>query len=406
MLKDYAADHRYLLSAAGRAAGLADPVAIDLDEFEWPLLKKARRGPLAPIDGVLVRDWDTDGRRTSLGAQLGLRLYDIAGIPFASVCFNYHLNRVSAGHMFYVAGRADYRRLYRIALRCRRDAEPPSPPPVLPDEQLDQLWRNTIGYLDRANLCRIKSYGGRARRGVLLTGSPGNGKTMACRWVWEECRRRRWEWRLVTPDTYRQARQGCDAAEAVKNLFTLGKRGVIFFDDMDLALRDRETTFETDDQAVFLGALDGISINEGVVFVFTTNCSLDLIDRAFKRPGRIDLVLRIEAPAAPLRRRLIERWHPEVRGGIDVGRAVATTEGYSFAEIEELKNLLIMRRMDAGGWDWDWALRQFDANRHDLATQRRQVGFAVPEPARNGSAGAVPAALRIRPCASTAPCPP
>jgi hypothetical protein len=386
MLRYYAADHRYLLSAAGRAAGLADPVAIDLDEFGQPLLKKARRGPLVPIDGVLVRDWDPDNHRTYSGAQLGLRLYDVEGIRFARVCFQYHDQRNYAGQMFYVVDRRDYRRLYRVALRCRRDAEPPSPPPVLPDEQLAQLWSNTIGYLDRANLRRIKKYGGRARRGVLLTGPPGNGKTMACRWVWEECRRRRWEWHLVTPDAYQQARKDCNPVEAVKALFTVEKRGVIFFDDMDLALRDRETVRETDDQAVFLSALDGISVNEGVVFVFTTNCGLDLIDRAFKRPGRIDLVLRIEPPDAGLRRRLIERWHEEVRGGIDVARAVATTEGFSFAEIEELKNLLIMRWTDAAAWDWDWALRQFDANRHDLAAQRRHVGFAPAEPARNGSA--------------------
>ena len=38
MLKHYTAEHRYLLAEAGRAAGLADPVAIDLDEFAVPLL--------------------------------------------------------------------------------------------------------------------------------------------------------------------------------------------------------------------------------------------------------------------------------------------------------------------------------------------------------------------------------
>jgi len=37
-------------------------------------------------------------------------------------------------------------------------------------------------------------------------------------------------------------------------------------------------------------------VHEGIVFVFTTNCALDLIDRAFKRPGRIDLVLHFKAP--------------------------------------------------------------------------------------------------------------
>ena len=165
----------------------------------------------------------------------------------------------------------------------------------------------------------------------------------------------------------------------------MAKRGVIFFDDMDLALRDRGMSRDTDDQAVFLNALDGITINDGVVFVFTTNCDLELIDHAFKRPGRIDLVLDIEPPTAPLRRRLIERWNEELRREIDLERAVTSTDGYSFAEIEELKNLLIMRWTDTGIWDWNWALRQFDANRHDLAAQR-QMGFSPAVPARNGFA--------------------
>src|SRR5262245_62283244 len=102
---------------------------------------------------------------------------------------------------------------------------------------------------------------------------------MACRWIWEVCRQRRWEYRLVTPDNYRQAR----AHDNIADLFSVDRRGIVFFDDMDLALRDRETVHETEDQAVFLSALDGIEVHEGIVFVFTTNCSLDLIDRALDR---------------------------------------------------------------------------------------------------------------------------
>src|SRR5437016_9020181 len=120
---------------------------------------------------------------------------------------------------------------------------------------------------------------------------------------------------------------------------------------MDIALRDRDTVNETDDQAVFLGALDGLSVHEGVVFVFTTNCSLDLIDRAFKRPGRIDLVLHFKPPDERLRRQLIERWHEDIRAHINLDEAVASTESFSFAEIEELKNLLVMRCMDSGEWN-------------------------------------------------------
>ena len=242
-VEQFAEDHRHLLEAAARVAGLKAPVAVQADVFGIPLLKAARRGALVPIDGVLVRDWDPNNRHTSTGMQMGMRLYEIEGVRFARVRFlpNDHLN--CWGLDFLAVDQADYRRLYKIALRCRDKEEPPSPPPVLPQEQLDQLWNNTIGYLESGNLERIKSYGGRARRGVLLTGSPGNGKTMACRWIWEECRRRRWEWRLVTPDAYRHAR----ANDTVKQLFSVEKRGIIFFDDMDLALRDRETVRETDD---------------------------------------------------------------------------------------------------------------------------------------------------------------
>jgi hypothetical protein len=374
-LQDYAADHRYLLEMVKQQAGMADPVAIDLDEFYTPLLKASRKGPLVPIDGVLIRDWDPDNRRFAPGFQLGMRFYEAEGVRFVRVRAHVSDQANLWGLDFVAVDRKDYRRLYRIAQRRRRDSEPPTVPPVLPAEQLEGLWKNTIAYLEGPNLARIKSYGGRAKRGVLLTGSPGNGKTMACRWIWEACRQRRWDYRLVTPDNYRQAR----AHDSIEELFSVDRRGIVFFDDMDLALRDRETVHETEDQAVFLSALDGINVHEGVVFVFTTNCSLELIDRAFKRPGRIDLVLHFKPPDRKLRRQLMDRWHEDIRAAINLAEAVESTEGYSFAEIEELKNLLVMHFMDTDGWDWGWALRQFDINRSELSSRpQRQVGFGHP----------------------------
>src|SRR5262245_6137254 len=366
-LRSYSADHRYLLEEAARAGGFTHPIAVDLDEFHAPLLKAARRREILPIDGVLVRDWDPDNRATNPGVQLGMRLYEIQGVKFVRVRYVYNDHANGWGLDFVAVDHKDYRRLYRIALKVRLEDEPPGVAPVLPADQLDLLWKNTVGYLETRNLEKIRLYGGRAKRGVLLTGSPGNGKTMACRWIWEECRRRRWEYRLVTPDNYRQAR----SHDSIENLFGVQRRGIIFFDDMDLALRDRDKVAETEDQAVFLSAMDGIQANEGVVFVFTTNCSLELIDRAFKRPGRLDVVLNFRAPDAELRRRLLERWHEDIRAAIDLDRAVASTEGYSFAEIEELKNLLVMHYMDSNTWNWNWALKQFEINRAELGSRPR-----------------------------------
>jgi hypothetical protein len=386
-LHEFAADHRYILDAVSRIAGIADPVALNLDEFHAPLVKAARRGEFLPLDGVFVRDWDPDERRTNSGMNFGVRLYDIEGIRFAYVSYPFDDDQSYRVNQFFVVDRRDYRRLYRVALRCRRDSEPAGVPPILHQEQLDLLWKNTIGYLDKANLKRIRAYGGRPKRGLLLTGAPGNGKTMACRWIWEECRRRGWEWRLVTPDSYLEARSACNAKEAVAALFRVERRGIIFFDDMDIALRDRDTVKETDDQAVFLGALDGLTVNEGVVHVFTTNCSLGLIDLAFKRPGRLDLVLHFKAPDADLRRRLMARWHPEILAALSLDEMTATTGDYSFAEIEELKNLLILHFTDRGKWNWSWALRQFDINRSELnARKNRHIGFGQVKPI-NATAG-------------------
>lgn len=387
-LQSFASDHKRLVDQVSRLAGLEDPVVVDFDEFYEPLLRQARKGAVLPIEGVLVRDWDPDNRHNQPGMLLGCRLYELQTIRFARVRFSFDNQQNCWGFDFIVLDRKNYFQLYRYAIKARRESEPSNQAPVMKKEQLELLWQNSIGYLDRSNLAKIKAYGGRAKRGVLLMGPPGNGKTSACRWIWQECRRRRWEWRLVTPDAYRQAR----AADTVEALFSVDKRGIVFFDDMDIALRDRETVGESEDQAVFLSALDGLSINEGVVFVFTTNCSLDLIDRAFKRPGRIDLVLHFDAPSADLRRELLKRWHTDLQQGLDLEKIVQSTEGSSFAEIEELKNLLIMHYMDKREWNWEWAIRQLEINRHGIEAhkQKRIVGFgpskAINEiaPSKNG----------------------
>src|SRR5262249_43150425 len=140
-LKQYTADHRYLLDQAARAAGFSQPLAIDMDEFYAPLVKAARRRDLLPIDGVLVRDWDPESRRTSPGVQMGMRVYEIEGVKFVRVRFIHNDRNNCWGLDFVCVDRKDYRKLYRIALRCRRDDEPPSQAPVLPDEQLDLLWK-------------------------------------------------------------------------------------------------------------------------------------------------------------------------------------------------------------------------------------------------------------------------
>jgi len=372
------------VEATAKAAGLTDPVAFVAGGYVYALLGHAVRGALVPLDGALLRQWTTRAKYYP-NTAFGIRLYKWENISFARCVAFIHGDYDQNAYDFFVVSKADYVKLFRMVLRASRQKVEGCQPPVLPEDQLEVLRQNTLGYLNRNNLKRIKDLGGRAKRGLLLTGPPGNGKTSACRWLWEECRRTGHEYQIVSPDAYQAARRSCNPVQAVRELFAVNRSGIIFFDDMDVALRDRNTVRETDDQAVFLSALDGIQVNEGVVYVFTTNCSLDLIDPAFKRPGRIDLVLHFTLPDAKLRRRLMDRWHEEVRAGIDLDDAVKQTAGYSFAEVEELKNLLILRFIDTNAWEWDWAMEQFRQNRTDLAEQHRHVGFVPVGAGTNGN---------------------
>ena len=58
------------------------------------------------------------------------------------------------------------------------------------DDHRRVLVQNALHFLDPDNLKRVRQYGGRAKRGLLLTGPPGDGKTSACRWIQAEAERR------------------------------------------------------------------------------------------------------------------------------------------------------------------------------------------------------------------------
>ena len=365
-----------LIAQAARALGAGDVIAFAPDEFTEPLLKAATRGPVLPIEGVLIRNWDRDNRRTMPGVAVGLRVYTLGELRFCRVIAEGITNYDIVSDFFAVA-REQYSALYRRAMELKKLATPPALAPIADAETLAILKRNTVDYLIPSNLQRIRDLGGRPKRGVLLSGPPGNGKTSACRWLRQLCRERGLEVKSVTPDDYRAARGDKEEpSEAVRLLFGVERAGVVIFDDFDAALCDRGGRENAEDQAVFLGALDGMVVATGVAHVFTTNLPFHKIDPAFRRPGRLDVVLQFPKPDAELRRKLIDRWHPDLLAGIDAGQAVAETDGMNFAEVDELKNLLVLRFTECGEWDWAWARRQFQAGRADLSGGPR-VGFGA-----------------------------
>ena len=237
------------------------------------------------------------------------------------------------------------------------------------------LWKNTIGFL-RQGQEFLRKYGVARKRGVLLLGEPGNGKTTACKWLYSESQRRGLMWKAVNAQQFLNASN----RNATQQLFDLDDAGVILFDDFDKALWDRGDDGADFNLATFLTELDGLQPREGVVYIFTSNAKLKDLDSAFRRPGRIDLVLEFNCPSAELRRQFIEdRWHTDIREAIDIERAVQQTERYSFADLEELRKLMVLHFMEHDEWDWEAARGVFVASR-PKTKPTGTLGFRAAEP--------------------------
>lgn len=374
-LTDYQSElESYLAQAAELLGGAARPVRLDWalqTTLDKELRLEDRRG-LGGSPPVLWMDRSKRGHFMQSGVEL--RRWDtpdgtIRVVRVLIPCGD------SPVESFWAVRRDEVRRFYRAVRRHIR-SERQDPAPILPEEDLKRLWDNTVGFLRRGQ-DQMARYGVTPKRGVLLLGEPGNGKTMACRWLAAECQRHGLEWQTVSAETFEDARIN----RSVPSLFCLDSPGIILFDDFDSALRDRANHGETDRQATFLSELDGVDQKSGVVFLFTTNSALHELDPAMRRPGRIDVVIRFPSPAAPLRRRLIrERWHEDILGGIDLPQAVADTDGFSFAEVEEAKKLLVLRHVETGAWDWPWVRAEMEARR-EAQRSPRPIGF---RPGTNG----------------------
>ena len=308
--------------------------------------------------------------------EFGIEQYrlDIDGraVGLVKVVASYPNIRVWRWYQFWAVPVEHHRRLYRFLRRLERRSMDVVAPVMRENDRL-RLWSETIGFLAQGRQT-LRKYGVPQKRGVLLLGTPGNGKTMACRWLLSLCHRRGLRWRNVSAQEYAGAKQDGD----VRELFELDGPGIILFDDLDQSLRDRESN--DSDRSTFLTELDGLHPREGIVYLFTSNARVCDLDPAFRRPGRVDLFVHFPLPDAELRRRfVVERWHADIIAAIDIDEVVRETETLSFAEMDEIKKLLVLQFLETKSWDWGAAWSTYQAG-HNTGKSARRIGFNSPGP--------------------------
>lgn len=178
-------------------------------------------------------------------------------------------------------------------------------------------------------------------RGILLSGPPGSGKTEVPRLIAKSAGINVISGSIA--DWSAQGGRGSELIKAMKECFAKASAAapaVLFVDELD-AIGDRDRPHDTNSTWTeyvvtgLLAAMDGFEGHEGVVIMGATN-HVDKIDRAVRRPGRFDKVLRLGYPTHDLIPAAI-RWQawPDL-ADVDLTGLAAQASGMSGADIAGL----------------------------------------------------------------------
>ncbi|MBN2675671.1 MAG: ATP-dependent zinc metalloprotease FtsH [Alphaproteobacteria bacterium] len=194
------------------------------------------------------------------------------------------------------------------------------------------------------NAKKFERLGGRIPKGILLSGSPGTGKTLLARAIAGEANV---PFFSISGSDFVEMFVGVGASR-VRDLFEQGKKHapcIIFIDEIDAVGRHRGVGYGggNDEREQTLNQLlvemDGFESTEGVILIAATNRP-DVLDPALLRPGRFDRQIYVPLPDLKGREEITKIHLKKIKTDPDVKSSVIArgTPGFSGAEIENLVN--------------------------------------------------------------------
>jgi ATPase family associated with various cellular activities (AAA) len=200
---------------------------------------------------------------------------------------------------------------------------------VLPAAVLARAERHALGVAGHRE--KLLATGQHLKRGLLLYGLPGTGKTHTTRYLLGQMASHT---RLVLTG------RSLVAVGAVTDLARALLPAVIVLEDVDLVAEERSLG-PASSPVLFdlLDAMDGAAPDADLLFLLTTNRA-DLLEPALAaRPGRVDIAVEVALPDAAARERLLRLYGQNVPLALteqDVNLAVERTDGTTASFLKEL----------------------------------------------------------------------
>lgn len=239
---------------------------------------------------------------------------------------------------------------------------------VLPGDVLEAVEAQVLGIARHRD--RLVASGQHLKRGVLLHGPPGTGKTHTLRYLMS---------RLTDTTVVMLSGDALQFIAAAVSIARALQPALVIVEDVDLIAESRGM-HPGQHPLLFqlLNEIDGLQEDADVTFLLTTNRA-DLLEPALaQRPGRVDQAVELPLPDAEGRRQLLALY----RGNldlqlIDTDPMVAKTEGVTASFFKELLRRAALVSAERADGDRDGALTVGDAELgaalEQLLSQRNQL---------------------------------